>query len=119
MPLSEHEQRILADIEARLRADDPRFAQTVGTTTVSRHLRNRLRLDAVGFVVGFALLFAGIGVHLLWGVLGFGLMLATAYHGLTVAKRLASQQNAAGGDTPKTPLQRYLGGAPRPDDEER
>lgn len=119
MPLSEHEQRILADIEARLRADDPRFADTVGTTTVSRHLRNRLKLDVAGFLVGFALLFVGIRVNLLWGVLGFGFMLAAAYHGLTVAKKLASDQSATGGDAPRTPLQRYLGGAGRAEDEDR
>ena len=119
MPLSEHEQRILADIEARLRADDPRFADSVGTATVSKHLRTRLKLDVVGFLIGFALLFVGIRVNLLWGVLGFGLMLAAAYHGLTLAKKLANDQAAAEGDAPRTPLQRYLGGAPRGEDDER
>jgi hypothetical protein len=110
MPLSEHEQRILADIEARLRADDPRFANTVGTSTVSRHLRNRMKLDVVAFVLGFALLFAGIQFQLFWGLLGFGLMLGAAYHGLTLAKRLASTKAPAPGEDARTPLQRYLGG---------
>ena len=119
MPLSEHEQRILADIEARLRADDPRFAETVGTTTVSKHLRNRLKLDMLGFFVGFALLFVGILVNLLWGVLGFALMLGTAFHGLTLAKKLATSHTGADGDTPRTPLQRYLGGVQTRDDEDR
>lgn len=119
MPLSEHEQRILADIEARLRADDPRFADSVETGTVSRHLRNRLKLDVAALLVGFALLFVGIRVHLLWGVLGFGVMLAAAYHGLTLAKKLASEQAAADGDAPRTPLQRYLGGARRGEDDDR
>jgi hypothetical protein len=119
MPLSEHEQRILADIEARLREDDPRFAETVGTSTVSKHLRNRLKLDVVGFILGFVLLFVGITVGLLWGVLGFGLMLATAYHGLTLAKKLAGDQAGADGETPRTPLQRYLGGTATRDDDDR
>lgn len=119
MPLSEHEQRILADIEARLREDDPQFADSVETTTVSRHLRGRLKLDVVAFLVGFALLFVGIRVNLLWGVLGFGVMLAAAYHGLTIAKKLARDQASADGDAPRTPLQRYLGGAQRNDDEQR
>lgn len=117
MPLSEHEQRILADIEARLREDDPRFADSVGRASVTQHLRRRIKVDLGGFLVGFALLFVGIRVHLLWGVLGFGLMLAAAYHGLTLAKRLADEQSAADGAAPRTPLQRYLGGGQRPDGE--
>jgi hypothetical protein len=119
MPLSEHEQRILADIEARLRAEDPRFANTVGNATVARHLRRRIKLDVLAFLVGFALLFVGIRVNLLWGVLGFGLMLGAAYHGLTLAKRLASDQAAGDPGTARTPLQRYLGGAQRPEEDER
>ena len=119
MPLSEHEQRILADIEARLREDDPQFAESVGTSTVSGHLRGRLKLDIAAFLVGFALLFVGIRVNLLWGVLGFGLMLAAAYHGLTLAKKLAGEQASGEGDAPRTPLQRYLGGAQAREDDER
>lgn len=119
MPLSEHEQRILADIEARLRADDPRFAESVGSASVSRHLRGRLKLDVLVFLVGFALLFVGIRVHLLWGVLGFGLMLAAAYHGLTLAKKLAADQAAGDGETPRTAMQRYLGGSQARDEEDR
>lgn len=119
MPLSEHEQRILADIEARLREDDPQFAESVGTSTVSGHLRARIKLDVVAFLVGFALLFVGIRVNLLWGVLGFGVMLAAAYHGLTLAKKLARDQVSGDSDAARTPLQRYLGGAKTRDDDER
>ena len=117
MPLSEHEQRILADIEARLRADDPRFADAVGTT-VSVHLRRRLRLAAVGFFVGFVLLFVGLQVHLLWGVLGFALMLAAVYSGLTVAKRITRTRPAREAETAGGPLQRYLDGARRREDDD-
>ena len=117
MPLSEHEQRILADIEARLRADDPHFGDDAGVTPLAGQLRTRLRLDVVAFVAGFALLFVGILVHLLWGLLGFGLMLGAAYHALTVAKRVAATQSEQRGET-GTPLQRYLNGARRRDDDQ-
>lgn len=118
MPLSEHEQRILADIEARLREDDPRFADTVGTRTVSSHLRGRLKWAVAGFLVGFVLLFVGLQVHLLWGVLGFGLMLAAAYAGLTVAKRMTRTRPAREAATTGGPLQRYLDAARRREDED-
>lgn len=117
MPLSEHEQRILADIEARLRADDPRFADAVGTT-VSAHLRRRLKLAGVAFFVGFVLLFVGLQVHLLWGVVGFAIMLAAAYGGLTVAKRLPRTRPPREAQTAGGPLQRYLDGARRREDDD-
>ena len=117
MPLSEHEQRILADIEARLRADDPRFADTVGTTTISTHLRGRLRWAGVAFFVGFVLLFVGLATNLLWGVLGFAMMLGAAYFGLTVAKRMARTRPPREAQTAGGALQRYLDGARRDDDD--
>lgn len=119
MPLSDHEQRILADIEARLRADDPGFVDAVDSNTVSRHTRRRLKLAALGAVVGFALLFVGLRVHLLWGVLGFGLTLASVYQGLVVAKRMASAPSSRQRVAASGGLSRYLDSARRRDDEER
>lgn len=119
MPLSEHEQRILADIEARLRADDPHLVDTVGTATVSRDVRRKLRWAAVAFLVGFALLFVGLQVNLIFGVVGFGLMLGAAYQGLVLGKRLARPRAAAEAGERGGPLQRYLDAARRRDEDER
>lgn len=119
MPLSEHEQRILADIEARLRADDPQLVDTVGASSLSRHVRRRLRWAVIAFLVGFALLFVGLQVHLVWGVIGFGLMLAAAYQGLVMAKHLARPRVAAENAERGGPLQRYLDAARRRDDDDR
>ena len=58
MPLSEHEQRMLDQIENALYADDPKFASTVHKRSLgpSRH-----RVQAVAlFLVGLALLVGGI-----------------------------------------------------------
>lgn len=120
MPLSDHEQRILADIEARLHADDPGLADAVATRTVATHLRSRTKWVVAALVLGFVLLFVGLEVHLIWGVIGFGLMLGAAYYGLTVAKQIAAAQAAAPGQGdkgPRGPLQRYLDGARRDDDQ--
>ena len=43
MPLSEHEQRILAEIERRLLEEDPKFAHQVGSS-FRAHLGRRLKL---------------------------------------------------------------------------
>ena len=50
MPLSEHEQRLLDQIERALYAEDPKFASTVRSTDLRTHMRRRLRRAAAVFV---------------------------------------------------------------------
>jgi hypothetical protein len=107
MPLSDREQKILSEIESRLRAEDPKFAQTVSTTTVSTQAKRQLRLAIAGFVLGFALLLAFI-VRLEFGIAGFALMLASAVYGGNMLKRLSRDVDGEGGDL-RQGLQRYLG----------
>ena len=117
MPLSEHEQRILADIEARLRADDPRFADAVASETVASQQRTRLRWSVVAFLAGFVLLFVGLSSGVLWGLLGFGLMLGAVYQAMLAVKRLAEQQSSSGDGAGGSALQRYRDAARRRDDD--
>ena len=89
MPLSEHEERALAEIERRLYEDDPRFVATVSTTTVARvHLR-RVRAAAVGFVVGLILVLA-LTFNIAFGVVGFALMLVSVIAGVTAIRALGA-----------------------------
>lgn len=57
MPLSEHEQRMLDEIERALYQDDPKFATSVN---VSRIRRRRPILAAIAFVIGLVLLVVGV-----------------------------------------------------------
>ena len=57
MPLSEHEQRMLDEIERALYQDDPKFATSVN---VSRIRRRRPILAACAFLVGLVLLVVGV-----------------------------------------------------------
>ncbi len=60
MPLSEHEQRLLDQIERELYAEDPKFASTVRGTRMRRPTRRR-RLQGIAlFVVGVAMLVLGV-----------------------------------------------------------
>ncbi|MCC5949055.1 MAG: DUF3040 domain-containing protein [Nitriliruptoraceae bacterium] len=53
MPLSEHEERILAEIEAQLAADDPRFAARARRRRrLSWNRATRVRVAAILGVVG-------------------------------------------------------------------
>lgn len=80
MPLSEHEQRLLDQIERELYAEDPKFASTVRGTKMRKPAKKR-RLQGVAlFVLGVALLVVGIIVPFrvadipLVSVLGFLVM---------------------------------------------
>ncbi|AZG43696.1 DUF3040 domain-containing protein [Gordonia insulae] len=60
MPLSEHEQRMLEQIESALYAEDPKFASSVKRRRLGRS-SGRRRLQAVAiFVVGLVLLVGGL-----------------------------------------------------------
>ncbi|MDL9937396.1 DUF3040 domain-containing protein [Gordonia sp. ABSL1-1] len=60
MPLSEHEQRMLEQIENALYAEDPKFASSVKRRRLG-HSSGRRRLQAVAvFVVGLVLLVGGL-----------------------------------------------------------
>jgi hypothetical protein len=76
MPLSEHEQRLLDQMERQLYADDPKLASTLRGAANGAHDRRRLILGALAVVVGMALLVAGVAAPF-WpmGVLGFVVML--------------------------------------------
>ena len=58
MPLSEHERRLLAQMEEALATDDPRLVSAMsGTPGVSR---NRLGLGVALLIAGLATLFGGL-----------------------------------------------------------
>ncbi|WP_326837199.1 DUF3040 domain-containing protein [Amycolatopsis rhabdoformis] len=65
MPLSEHEQRLLDQIERELYAEDPKFASTVRGTRLRRPARRRRIQGIALFVVGVALLVLGVVVPVL------------------------------------------------------
>jgi hypothetical protein len=89
MPLSEHEERILAEIERRLTEDDPRFVERARRVAAAD--RARLRWSALGFVLGLLLLFA-LTFHLGFGFVGFGLMLCSVIVGVRAVKGLRAQR---------------------------
>ena len=63
VPLSEHERRQLEQIEAALRAGDPRFAGAVRAADPRVHYRRRVIAAALGFLAGVGLLLAGVVIN--------------------------------------------------------
>src|SRR5580658_628529 len=78
VPLSEHEQRILAELEESLVRQDPDFAERVRTETVYRHAGRYCKWAAVGFVAGIAILIAFYPKSVAVGFLGVALMFSSA-----------------------------------------
>jgi flagellar biosynthesis/type III secretory pathway M-ring protein FliF/YscJ len=89
MPLSEHEQRILAEIERRLLEEDPKFAQQVGSS-FQAHLARRLKLAGLGFVLGLVILVVGFIQNVGLGVAGFVVMLISIFEVLRTLRRRAA-----------------------------
>jgi hypothetical protein len=90
VPLSEHEQRLLDQIERALYAEDPKFASSVRARDLRTHYRRRILRSSILFVFGLLLLLAGVIKFVALGVLGFVVMLIATLVGLTSWQRLAS-----------------------------
>jgi DUF3040 family protein len=91
VPLSEHEERLLDQIERALEAEDPKFAHAVRASDPRVHYRRRVVKAGLGFVLGVALLLAGVvSKYILVGVAGFLVMLASAMWALTSWRRISS-----------------------------
>jgi DUF3040 family protein len=98
MPLSEHEQKILEEIERQLYEQDPKFARNVASKARKGHTARNLRRGIGLFILGVVALFAWFGTtQILLGVAAFLLMLSgatLAYNGL---KRSGEERAARGG----------------------
>jgi hypothetical protein len=112
MPLSDHEQKILEEIEKQFYEQDPKFARGVAAGTLHRSLRRNFRRGVALFVVGVFFL---IGFFLLRnvviGVAAFLIMLA----GFTIAfqnlKKLGLERAETGGGKlgPARPFSKLFG----------
>lgn len=109
MPLSEHEQRLLEQMEKALYAEDPKFATSLRSTGAAS--RGRAALGVLVLLTGLGVLLAGMALPLaVLGVVGFAVMLAGAvltYFAFT--RGSAAPVEGASADTPPA-----TGSAPQP-----
>ena len=95
MPLSEHEQRQLEQIEQALYADYPRFAHAARRSDPRVHYKRRVVEAAFGFLIGIGLLLGGVVSTYIWiGVAGFVVMLACAMWALTSWRHMTGTATA-------------------------
>jgi hypothetical protein len=92
VPLSEHEQRLLEQIERALVDDDPKFASSVRSGDRRGKARRKLQLGVLLFVVGMAALIGGAVIPSVpLGALGF----LVAFGGLALT--VLNYRSATGG----------------------
>jgi Protein of unknown function (DUF3040) len=104
MPLSDHEQRMLDQIESALYAEDPKFASSVrGGTLRAPSARRRLQGAAL-FVIGLAMLVSGvafratmIGSFPILSVIGFVVMFGGVIFAIT-GPRVSGRRDGAGSE---------------------
>ena len=78
MPLNEHEERILQEIEQRFYAHDPESARRISSTSLPNYVARNCRWAAAGFVAGLIILVAAFASDWIVGVFGFLIMLASS-----------------------------------------
>jgi Protein of unknown function (DUF3040) len=90
VPLSEHEQRQLEQIEQALYAEHPRLARAMRSKDPKVHYRRRVIEAALGFVVGIGLLVAGLLLkHYQWvSVAGFVVMVISSIWAIASYRRM-------------------------------
>ncbi|MDV3128144.1 DUF3040 domain-containing protein [Mycobacterium sp. 21AC1] len=111
MPLSDHEQRMLDQIESALYAEDPKFASSVrGGTLRAPSARRRLQGAAL-FVAGLAMLVVGVAVKAtmigdfpILSVIGFVVMFAGVVFAITGPRVAGGRDRSA--PEPGAPRQR-------------
>jgi hypothetical protein len=97
VPLSEHEQRQLEQIEQALYTDYPKLAQSVRSQDPRVHYKRRVVEAAIGFVIGVGLLLAGVISKIIFvGVGGFLVMLACAMWALTSWRHMGGIMSGKG-----------------------
>jgi Protein of unknown function (DUF3040) len=89
VPLSDHEQRLLEQMERALYAEDPKFATTMRGADLRRRYRRRAIAAAFVFLAGIVVLMTGAISKEIWvGVAGFVIMLVSAWYAVTSWRRV-------------------------------
>jgi hypothetical protein len=103
VPLSEHEQRQLEQIEQALYTEDPKFVHAVRSSDPRVHYKRRAFQAVAGFVLGVGLLLGGVISQYIWvGVAGFVVMLVCSMWALTSYRHVNAMSAAAGLGRPRS-----------------
>jgi hypothetical protein len=84
VPLSEHEQHLLEQMEQALYAEDPKFASQMQGSKARDRLRHRIMVGVLAVLAGLVLVVLGVVNEAVWlGAIGFALMVGGAAYAVT------------------------------------
>ena len=87
MPLSDHEEQLLSQMEQQLLQDDPKFASTMRGSSRGPRAGHRMALGALGVVAGLGLLVLAVTSQIIWlAIPGFLVMLGGATYAFSRPK---------------------------------
>jgi len=87
VPLSEHEQHLLEQMEQALYAEDPKFASQMQGSAARARLRRSIAIGVAGVIAGLGLVFLGVAkASPWWGAIGFALMVGGVAYAIRPAK---------------------------------
>jgi hypothetical protein len=107
VPLSDHEQRLLDEIEQALYAEDPKFAASVRAARTRTRTRRSIGLCVLGVIAGLALVLVGLIAQIIaLSVVGFVLVVGACGYGAQVLRgrqRGAATPSAGGSGSGPAP----------------
>jgi hypothetical protein len=112
VPLSEHEERVLRQIERELQRERG-LARPLRVPESPEEASRNLRLAAAGFVVGLALLVISFASSWVVGLMGFLVMVACAVTVVQSSRRLLQERLERGGGAQAAGTQGEGGGEAR------
>jgi hypothetical protein len=105
VPLSDHEQRLLSEMEQQLVADDPKFASAMQGSRTRSRAGSRLAIGGLAVVAGMVLLVLSVAYQRQLGIFGIPLsvlafiaMLAGASYAFSRPAASAGPQGVVGQD---------------------
>ena len=108
MPLSAHEQNLLAPREKQLHEDDPKFASSMGSDPGRSWSTRQLVIGVLGALAGILLLLLGVSLQsIIVGVLGFVVMGAGVYFA-TMRSAGGKSKSGAAGRKPGKPRSSFM-----------
>ena len=104
MPLSDHEQKLLEQIEQALYAEDPKFAASVRSARSRASGRRWIPISALGVLAGLAIVLAALTAKVpALGVVGFVLIVVACTYAAGMLRRGTTSRSGgrATGAAPK------------------
>jgi len=99
VPLSDEENRLLAQMEQALAAEDPRFVATLRGRRIERATKIRAGIAVLGAVIGLAMVLGAAMSQQTWlGVVGFVVMVTATTISLASWRGTQAAKESAGAD---------------------